>query len=183
VGGTKSWHIPYRSDIGMAKRAVSGAPVALNCGCLSPGMQKAMVEADPARREAKASASTWEAQIRESEWARERIAAQMAAARRDVYQANLQAEHSETRAERANAMAREAEDRARQAEARAREAEFKAAQAERQRDALLQSTAWRMTWPLRAVAHRFPPSLRRVLRRGARLARWCLNSRARPASG
>jgi O-antigen biosynthesis protein len=149
----------------------------------SPGMQKAMVEADPARREAKASASTWEAQIRESEWARERIAAQMAAARRDVYQANLQAEHSETRAERANAMAREAEDRARQAEARAREAEFKAAQAERQRDALLQSTAWRMTWPLRAVAHRFPPSLRRVLRRGARLARWCLNSRARPASG
>jgi hypothetical protein len=149
----------------------------------SPGMQNTIAEQDPARREAEASASTWEARTRESEWARERIALQMAAARRDVYQANLQAEHSEARAERAEARAREAEARVREAEARAKEAVTRAAQAERQRDALLQSTAWRMTWPVRAVAHRFPPGVLRVLRAAARVAWWRLTSRARPASG
>jgi glycosyltransferase involved in cell wall biosynthesis/GT2 family glycosyltransferase/SAM-dependent methyltransferase/uncharacterized protein YbaR (Trm112 family) len=103
-------------------------------------------QAEQARREAEASAATWKARARETEDARDLIVRRMSAARRDVYNANLRAEQEEAKAREARAML----------------------------DALLSSTVWQATWPLRAAGRLLPPSLRRTLRRGAKLGWWSL---------
>jgi hypothetical protein len=119
---------------------------------------------EAAQHEAQASVKAWEARAleserareqseRESERARAQIAQRMAAARRDVYDANLRRE---------------------QAEAEARKAEVEAREALRARDAVLFSTAWQITWPLRAAGQRLPAPLRRTLRRAAKLVWWTL---------
>jgi chromosome segregation ATPase len=123
-------------------------------------------------KETKARTTALEVRARESERAREQIAINIAAARRDVYNANLRVEQSEARLAQAEARANQAERKANEAEARAMEAEAKVMHVEQQRDAVLRSTAWRATWPLRAVAHRLPPGVRGALRRGPKFAWW-----------
>ena len=117
--------------------------------------------------QAPAEARTWESRARESERAREQIALRMDVARRAVYDANLRLERAKARAEQAEARARQAEVRAEQAEVRAEHAEARARQAEAATDALLSSTTWRMTWPLRTVGQHVSPRLRRAVRRAS----------------
>jgi chromosome segregation ATPase len=119
--------------------------------------------------QARADAHAWETRARESERARERIARRMDAARRDVYDANQLLEQAEIRAEQAEERTKAAEARAEQAEARAQQAEARAKQAEANSDALLSSTAWRITSPLRKAGQRISPGLRRALRQAASL--------------
>ena len=118
-------------------------------------------KAEEARRDAEVSAAAWEARARESERAREQIAYRITLARRDVYGANLRAEQGD--------------DRAEQAEATARLAQTERDEAQQQLDALLLSTVWRATWPLRVVGHTLPPRLRWALRAGAKLGWWSLS--------
>jgi hypothetical protein len=155
-------------------------------------------ETELARLEARA----WKIRAEENARARDQVVHRIRAARRDVYDANLRAEEADFRAEQATATAREAEFRAEQAEVRAEQAkaaageagaraeraearalsaETEAAQAQierdravRDRDAVLFSTAWRATWPIRAVGHCLPWVLRRALRTGAQLGWWCM---------
>ena len=119
-----------------------------------------------------------------------------------MFDANLRAEEAETRAERAEVAAEAAAARADRAAAeaeavavRADRAEAKSEQAKaviellaadvqqaqiecdrarRDRDAVLTSTAWRATWPFRALGIRLPARLRRVLRVGAEIGWWSL---------
>ena len=51
--------------------------------------------------------------------------------------------------------------------------------ARRDRDAVLCSTAWRTTWPIRAVGIHLPPGLRRLLRGGVKLGWWSLTFKLR----
>jgi len=97
-----------------------------------------VAEAERARSETRA----WEARARESEHAREQIAQRMDAARREVYEANR---------------------RAVEAEARAVKAEAHAEEMEAARNALLSSTTWRATRPVRIMANCVPTRLRRML--------------------
>jgi len=97
----------------------------------------------------------------------------------------------EQREELENQLRREAEQhqRTRQiaqqqldAAERRREAEVAAAQAsrentQRQLDAILRSTAWRMSHPLRSVGGRLPRPVRRALRGSAKIAWWTLTLR------
>ena len=117
--------------------------------------------------QARAEASAWKSRARESEHAREQIARRMDVARRAVYDANLRLEQAEMRTEQAEARARDADARAEQADAGAKQADARARQAEVATDALLSSTAWRVTWPLRVVGQRVSPRLRRAVRRVA----------------
>jgi len=91
----------------------------------------------------------------------------MDVARRAVYDANLRLEQAEMRAGQAEARARDAEAQAGEAEARAEQADARAREAEAATDALLSSTAWRVTWPLRVVGQRVSPRLRHVFRSAA----------------
>ncbi len=106
--------------------------------------------------QAEARARDAEARASESERAREQILHRINAARRDVYDANLRAE---------------------QAQARAAQAEAQARQAWQEREAVLSSTVWRATRPLRTAGHGLPPELRRALRAGAKLGWWSLTLR------
>ena len=87
--------------------------------------------------------------------AREQIALRIDAVRHGLYEANLRAEQAEARAE--------------QAKVRAEQAEARAEQAEHERDALLTSTAWKATWPLRKAGDYLPRGLRAILRRSAKV--------------
>ena len=121
----------------------------------------------------------YEARAKEAERARAQVVQRMQAARRDVYDANLRAEEAEARARNAEAAAAVASDQAKRAhidaEARARKAETAAAiandqarrarierdRAQRDRDAVLHSIAWRVTWPLRTLAKHFSSEVQR----------------------
>jgi Methyltransferase domain len=78
--------------------------------------------------------------------AREQMANRIDAARRDVYEANLRAEKAL--------------------------AEHDAIL--RERNAILFSTTWRATWPLRVAGERTPAWLRRAVRAGAKIGWWSL---------
>lgn len=130
-------------------------------------------------------ARTWRLRAEEHARARAQIARRMQAARRDVYDANLRAEEAETRAGQAMEAAREAETRAQTAEAAgrssidlanalARHAEQERDAMEQERDAILYSTTWRATWPLRAVGSRLPSAIRQALRTGAQMGWWAI---------
>jgi O-antigen biosynthesis protein len=80
--------------------------------------------------------------------------------RHDVHKANIRVAQAEVTAEQARI---ERDDAMRERDAALRE-----------RDALRSSTAWLITYPVRALAHRAPPGVRRVFRRGAKLAWWML---------
>jgi len=117
--------------------------------------EQARKEVEKQLTQLRGRATMWEARARESERARERIALRITGARRDVYVANLHAEQAEAQAE--------------QAEARAERAELRADQAEAIRDAILSSTAWQATWPLRMMANKSPLWMRKALHATARL--------------
>jgi hypothetical protein len=91
-----------------------------------------------ARYEALASA-------RESAQERERALHRTMASRLELYDASF---HKE-----------QAEERAQAAEMRAREAETAVIRALTERDAMLSSTVWQMTWPLRVIASSLSPKL------------------------
>jgi chromosome segregation ATPase len=148
---------------GLADNARAGEPIERSAEFHNEFGQRATLAGEVER--ARADVRTWQARARESERAREQIARRMDAARRDVYEANRRSEAAEARAVQAKVRAGEAEARATRAEAWATQAEACAAEAEAARDALLSSTAWRMTWPIRALGQRIPHRLRRVLRR------------------
>jgi hypothetical protein len=79
-----------------------------------------------------------------------------------------------TRAEQAEAKAAAALTRAERAEADAAWFRDEVARATSERDALLASTVWRSTWPLRYFGARLPRKLRRVVRIGLKLTWWTL---------
>jgi hypothetical protein len=87
-----------------------------------------------------------EQMVRANALAREQITKRIDAARRDVYEANLRTDNALT--ER-NAILTE-------------------------RDAILSSTTWRATWPLRMAGECIPTGLRRALRAGAKIGWWSL---------
>jgi hypothetical protein len=87
-----------------------------------------------------------EQMVRASAFAREQMTKRIDAARRDVYEANLRAENALTE----------------------RDAILT------ERNALLSSTTWRATWPLRVAGERIPAWLRRALRTGAKIGWWSL---------
>jgi glycosyltransferase involved in cell wall biosynthesis len=131
-------------------------------------------QAEQTRREAEVRAAASEARAQEIERAREQIAARIIAARRDVYNANMRAEQCEAKAREAGTKAVQAETMISRVMAQAELAQIERDQAQRARDALLLSTAWQVTWPLRVAGHKLPPSVRRALRRGAELGWWSL---------
>jgi GT2 family glycosyltransferase/glycosyltransferase involved in cell wall biosynthesis len=57
----------------------------------------------------------------------------------------------------------------------------RAAQLEHQIESFQQSTTWRLTWPVRAVATRLPPPLRRMARRALKAAYWAATPTRIPA--
>jgi len=95
---------------------------------------------------ARRTAGAWEARAREAERARAQVVRRIQAARRDVYDANLRAE----------------------------QAQIERDQALRDRDAVVQSTVWRATWPLRAAGQRVPPGMRRVARVALTVLWWSI---------
>jgi hypothetical protein len=103
---------------------------------------------------ARGEARAWEARAWEAERARAQVVRRLQVARTDLYDASLREE---------------------EAEARAKQAEIRAEQAIRERDALLSSSIWRATWPLRAVGQRLPAGVRRGLRAGATTGWWCIS--------
>jgi hypothetical protein len=103
--------------------------------------------------QARGEARAWEARAKEAERARAQIVRRLQAARTDIYDANLRAEEANLRAE---------------------QAEICAESAMRERDALLSSSIWRATWPLRAVGQRLPAGVRRAIRAGATAGWWCI---------
>lgn len=120
---------------------------------------------------ARAEARMWEARAKEDARAREQIALRIDVARRDVYDGNLCVEQAEAaagvavlRAEQAEAAAGVAVLRAEQAEAAAVVAAERAEHVVQERDALLASTIWRATSPLRWAVHDGLPKLRRMFR-------------------
>jgi hypothetical protein len=106
--------------------------------------------------QAEAQASRWKTRAEESEIIREQIVRRMDAARRDVYEASY-------RREKAEVSAQEAITQRKQAEA-------VAALAAAQISALLASTTWQMTWPIRVVGSWLTPDLRCLLRRPLKFA-------------
>lgn len=123
------------------------------------------LSADGAELEhARAEARMWEARAKDHERAREQIALRIDAARRDVYDANLRVEQAEAAAGLAVQRAEQADLRAEQAEATTALAAERAEHVTQQRDALLTSTIWRATSPLRWAAHDMLPKLRRMFR-------------------
>lgn len=91
---------------------------------------------------------------------REQASLRTKAARQETRVAIARAEKAETELNRA----RTELNRARAEEKRARA----------ERDAVMASTIWRASWPLRALGRRLPGRLRRALRAGAKLGWWCL---------
>jgi hypothetical protein len=87
-----------------------------------------------------------EQMMRANALAREQIIQRIDAARHDVYEANLRAENALT--ERDAILA--------------------------ERNALVSSTTWRATWPLRMAGEHLPTGLRRALRAGAKIGWWSL---------
>ena len=88
-----------------------------------------------------------------------------------ISQFEARAQHATERAAQAEATAHEATERAAQAEATAHEATERAAQAEFSLQALLSSTSWRITAPLRRGATFFKKATKAVLRNVIRTAR------------
>jgi len=95
---------------------------------------------------ARRTAGAWEARAKEAERARAQVVRRIQAARRDVYDANLRAE----------------------------QAQMERDQALRDRDAVVRSTIWRATWPLRAAAQRLPVGARRAVRMALTLVWWSI---------
>jgi glycosyltransferase involved in cell wall biosynthesis/SAM-dependent methyltransferase len=77
-----------------------------------------------------------------------------------------------TRAEKAEARAQLIEAEAGKAAARAAELKQALSQVQGERDSVLASTAWRATWPARAIGRRLPPALRRAVRGSVKLGWW-----------
>jgi hypothetical protein len=94
----------------------------------------------------KENALAREQMMRANALAREQIIQRIDAARHDVYEANLRAENALT--ERDAILA--------------------------ERNALVSSTTWRATWPLRMAGEHLPTGLRRALRAGAKIGWWSL---------
>lgn len=92
--------------------------------------------------------------------------------------AAARSENAKAEAERQAAQARQdlAEARARADDAAIAASRFRQelAQVASQRDALVQSTTWKATWPIRAAGSRLSPRGRRILRGGAKLVWWTL---------
>lgn len=146
----------------------------------------ATAEANERARQHLADALAWEQRAKEFEKAsqenaraREQVVRRLQAARRGEFDANLRAEEAGSRAEQATARAEEWERRSHQAEIRVAQEATSRGRAEQERDALLASTAWRATRPLRSFGQRMPPGLRRVVRGGAKLSWWMVTLRLR----
>jgi FkbM family methyltransferase len=103
-------------------------------------------------------------------------------------QAETKAQQAETKAQQAETKAQQAETKAQQAETKAQQAETKAQQSFAQTQALLSSTSWRITAPLRAASyagqrlvlafreHRLLSGLKRRVRAAINCAgRWVLH--------
>jgi hypothetical protein len=138
------------------------------------GQRMAAAAAETGR--ARADTRAWERRANEGVRAREQIALRIDAARRDVYEANLRVEQAEAKVEPIEARAKRAEARAEQAETRTEQAEATAAslrneleQVVRERDALMSSTVWRATWPLRAAVDHTLPWLARLIRASSKV--------------
>ena len=127
----------------------------------------------------------WERRARECERARSQIVARIDAARREVYDVNFRAEQAEAvataaldraiRSEvataaalerieqaKAKAIATVALDRATRSEAATAAAEAGLRQALQERDAILSSTIWRATAPVRTIADHAAATLQRL---------------------
>lgn len=130
----------------------------------------------------------WEQRARECERARSQIVARIDTARREVYEVNLRVEQAEAiataaldrairseaataaaleRIEQTKAIAAAALNRATRSEAATAAAEARLRQALQERDAILSSTSWRATAPVRMIADHAAVTLRR-LRSGRR---------------
>lgn len=136
-------------------------------------------KADESARQHEINALIWEQNAKQVEKAskenaraREQIARRLQAARKGEFDANLRAEEADTRAKQAMGQAEEWERRSSQAEARAN-------QAEQERDALLASSVWRASRPLRALGQRMPSGFRRTVRRATKLSWWTLTLQLR----
>lgn len=129
-----------------------------------------MLSREMGSRVAAASAAATQAQATIVAEATARANAELAL--REQAALRTKAARQETRVAMARAEVAEAElNRARTELNRAR-AEGKRARAER--DAVMASTIWRASLPLRALGRRLPDRLRRALRAGAKLGWWCL---------
>jgi Methyltransferase domain len=120
----------------------------------------AKARAEQTQHEVEQLAKAWETRALENVRAREQITQRITAARRDVYDANYRCEQAEARAQRA--------------EVSAALASVEAGQARAELNAIVTSTAWQTTTPLRAIASRFHPRLRSMLRGILELAWWSL---------
>ena len=145
-----------------AREAVARAEQA---GANAREAQARAEQAEQIRREAEARADEWAARARESDRAREHITRRITAARRDAHDANARAQKAEAKAVRAAAMT---PGLVAQAELMRTERD----QASRELEALLASTAWQVTAPLRVAGSKLPWRLRRVLRSALELAWW-----------
>jgi hypothetical protein len=114
--------------------------------------------------EAAAAANLRAVQAEEAATAANLRAAQAEAA---ATAANLRAAQAEAAATAANLRAAQAEEAASLRAAQAEQVRIELAYAVQERDRLLSSTTWRMTWPLRAAGETMPPRWRRALRAGA----------------
>lgn len=122
-------------------------------------------DADERLRQHEMNALSWELNakqferaVKENARAREQIARRLQAARNGEFDANLRAEEWERRSNQ------EAASRV---------------LAEQERDAVLASTIWRASRPLRAFGQRMPPGLRRTIRGAVKLSWWTLTLRLR----
>ena len=103
---------------------------------------------------------TWQMHGRDAEHAHSRMVLRIDAARRDIYVANRRAEQSE--AAFASAMVH------------TRQVQNERDRALEEQGALLASTMWQMTWPLRMVSSHLPQRFRQGARLSARLVWWSL---------
>ncbi len=143
----------------------------------------ARAEARAARAADDLARAKAEASQREKEAALSNNTARRSAAAQ--YEALVRAERAETLAAELSGRADSAESRAQRMEAEAAVAaasttdvvaglERALAQVRAERDGILESTAWQLTWPLRAAGRHLPYGLRRAIRSGAKLGWWTL---------
>lgn len=168
------WHAAMQATLTQAEHATTQAEHAtqvqrLDLARHEQAMRAAALEADLAHATHRAG---------EDRRMRAEAAARAAAARREAIEtlgqvARAEQETAEVRAQAQRELARAQDEQRILADALAR-AEEQARETARQRDMVLESTAWRATWPVRALAERIPGSVRRTARGSAKLAWWTL---------
>lgn len=175
-----------RRFAGMGGRWLSETREKLLAQDIGKRIAAASSKADELARQHEMSALSWvqnakqiEKASKENARAREQIARRLQAARKSEFDANLRVEEADIRTKQAMGQAEEWERRSNQAEARAAQEATLRVRTEQERDALLASTVWRASRPLRALGERMPSGLRRAVRGAAKLSWWTLTLQLR----